>query len=371
MVNKESNVVKSVTTPHPGEVINEYLEFHGWSQRDLANRTNLTPKTISVICNGKASITASTAFALERVLQRPMHFWLNLQRQFDEAVIRLSDGVQSAEWKKWARKFPLDEMRKRKFSLPSATSEVDLILRYLGVSSPESWQTVWAKSGVAFRQTNKNQENIAAISAWVRETELVASEIKTDVFDERLFRSLIQEIKQLTRKRADKALKELQPLCAQAGVAVVFVPELPLTRISGCARWLTGKKALIGLSLRYKTDDQMWFSFFHEIGHLLLHRKFRSFVLDNDTDDLWDTNVDLEMETFEVEANRFAADTLLPAIDLAEFVRQESLSDDAIVDFADRMNISPGIVVGRLQKIGILDPSERNALKQKLFLESS
>jgi HTH-type transcriptional regulator/antitoxin HigA len=43
--------------PHPGEMVLEYLEFYGWSQRDLARRTGLTPKTISEICNGKAPIT--------------------------------------------------------------------------------------------------------------------------------------------------------------------------------------------------------------------------------------------------------------------------------------------------------------------------
>ena len=50
-----------------GETIVEYLEFNGWTQRDLARRTGLTPKTVSEICNGKAPITPSTALALEKV----------------------------------------------------------------------------------------------------------------------------------------------------------------------------------------------------------------------------------------------------------------------------------------------------------------
>ena len=33
------------------------------------------------------------------------------------------------------------------------------------------------------------------------------------------------------------------------------------------------------LSLRYKSNDQLWFSFFHEAGHLLLHGK-RLFFLE-------------------------------------------------------------------------------------------
>src|SRR5690606_27160363 len=67
-------------------------------------------------------------------------------------------------------------------------------------------------------------------------------------------------------------------LCASAGVAVVFVPELPRTRVSGATRWLTSDKALIQLSLRYKSDDHLWFTFFHEAGHILLHGKRDMFI---------------------------------------------------------------------------------------------
>src|SRR5437016_14518848 len=95
--------------PHPGETVQEYLDFREWSQRDLARRTGLAPKTISEICNGKAPITPTTALAFEKVLQRPAHFWLNLQRQFDEAEARREELKKSAEWREWAARFPLKE----------------------------------------------------------------------------------------------------------------------------------------------------------------------------------------------------------------------------------------------------------------------
>ncbi len=71
-----------VAAPHPGEVISEYLDYFGWSQRDHARRTDLAPKTIGVIFNGKASVTASTALSLKRVFRRPAHLW----QIFQEAI---------------------------------------------------------------------------------------------------------------------------------------------------------------------------------------------------------------------------------------------------------------------------------------------
>src|SRR2546429_7486922 len=109
--------------PHPGKTVVEYLDFHGWSQRDLARRTGLTPKTISEICNGKAPITPPTALAFEKVFQRPAHLWLNLQRNYDEAVARRHELEKVGQWDHWARNFPLKEMKRLKFSLPLARSD--------------------------------------------------------------------------------------------------------------------------------------------------------------------------------------------------------------------------------------------------------
>ena len=362
---QQTTLLQTTAVPHPGEVVVDYLEFHGWAQRDLSRRTGLTPKTISEICNGKAPITPQTALAFEKVLQRPARFWLNLQRQYDEAEARQQELAKSAQWVDWARKFPLKEMKKLRF-LDAAKSEVDGLLSFLGVSSPESWGTVWGTFDVTYRQTRKFTKSVEAISVWVRETELVAAQLRTVDFNEQLLRSSIDTLRQLTRKRAGEVTEPIQSICAAAGVAVVWVPELAHSGISGCARWLSDKKALIGLTLRYKTDDQMWFTFFHELGHILLHRNKRSFVLDNAANDLSDRIVDPEMQRYEAEASQFAGDTLIPPAVLAEFLRKNDFTNEGIHNFAEAIGIGPGIVVGRLQFEGLLKPHQGNALKQKL-----
>ena len=159
-----------------------------------------------------------------------------------------------------------------------------------------------------------------------------------------------------------------QAICSRAGVALVLVPELPGTRISGCARWLSDTHALIGLTIRYKTDDQLWYTFFHEIAHILLHRDQQSFVIDNAAEDVGDEVVDSGMAKYEEEANRFAAETLIPSDALAEFLKLhgKTLTNEEIHDFADSIGIGPGIVIGRLQHDGVLEHWQGNDLKQKL-----
>jgi HTH-type transcriptional regulator/antitoxin HigA len=358
--------VEPNAVPHPGETVLEYLDLNGWSQRDLARRSGLTPKTISEICNGKTVVTPPTAIAFEKVFQRPAHFWLNLQRQFDEVEARRREQVNSSKWKEWVRSFPLGEMKRLKFSLPEGRSDADALLSFFAVSSPESWNSVWKAAAVAYRQTRKLRTREESIAAWVREAELVARGLEVSEFSEQRLISSLNELRQLTRQRADAIIDPIQRICAEAGVAVVLVPGLPNTGISGCVRWLTDKKALVGLTLRYKTDDQLWFTLFHEIGHILLHRNQRSFVVDNAAEDLSDSVIDPEMQKYETEASRFASDTLIPPPALSVFIREKAFTNDSIHDFAEAVGIGPGIVVGRLQHEGLLAPHQGNALKQKL-----
>lgn len=353
--------------PHPGITVVEYLECNDWPQRELARRTGLTPKTISEICSGKAPISPATALALEKVFHRPAHLWLNLQRLYDEAEARRRVRETASGWKDWAKKFPLKHMKKFGWlELQEGQDEADALLSFFAVSSPQSWSSVWQAANVSYRQTRNFQLSMEATAAWVRAAELSAAQLDTSVFNEEKFRSAIIEVRGCTRMRADKIMEPAQRICGDAGVAVVWVPELPNTGISGCARWISNHKALIALTLRYKTDDQMWFTFFHEAGHILLHRKDRPFVLDNVVENLGDHVVDPEMQQIEEEANRFAAEILIPPESLAEFVKARDFSNDAIYDFADRVGVGPGIVVGRLQHEKILAPHQGNKLKQTL-----
>lgn len=90
--------------------------------------------------------------------------------------------------------------------------------------------------------------------------------------------------------------------------------------------------------LRYKRDDHFWFSFFHEAGHILLHRKHGRLV-----DQVGD-----ETTTIEREANDFAAQMLIPLMHEHRLANLQTEQDIRL--FAQQIGIAPGIAVGRLQR---------------------
>ena len=176
------------------------------------------------------------------------------------------------------------------------------------------------------------------------------------VYNGSRFRKATQQIRGLTREDLGEALQRAAELCNQAGVAVALVPPLPKTALSGAAWWLSPKKAVIQLSARHKSDDHLWFSFFHEAAHILLHSKKNVFV-----DEVAGNGTDIEEE-----ANRWAARTLVPPREWGRFVATSPRRKLAVQAFADQQGIAPGIVVGMLQHEGVIPWSHLNGLKVKL-----
>jgi len=67
----------------PDKVLQDYRDTLRLTQKEIAIEMGVTPKTVSLLMNGKARITVRIAKALEIAFKRPAHFWLNLQANWD------------------------------------------------------------------------------------------------------------------------------------------------------------------------------------------------------------------------------------------------------------------------------------------------
>lgn len=344
----------------PGEVLNAELELRGMTQQELAKRTGLTPKHIISIAKAKSAITPETAIKLERALGMPVQYWLNLESQYQEVLARNDEEKRLDRDLEWLQRIPVSQMVKLNWleRHKDAKSQLIEVLRFFGIASVNQWDEMWPNLNVAYRQHDTYEVSPEAVSAWLRQGELEAAKIFCETYDKKAFRNALDEIRGLTTLPPEQFVPRVRKLCAKAGVAVVFVPSLPKTSVSGATRWLNPNKALIQLSLRYKTDDQLWFTFFHEAGHILLHGKKELFLEGTNGLD----------ELKESEANEFAECELIPKKELQAFVEKRSLSKAAIAKFATEKGIAPGIVVGQLQHKGVLARSFCNDLKQTFAL---
>ena len=345
----------------PGWLLESHLEAREMSQAECARRCGRSPKLMSEIISGKAPIEPDTALQLEKVLGLHSAIWIGAEKDYRLHLAREAQAQRAAAAEEWLKSFPVAALVKRGVltARSSVAERVDRLLAFFGVASVDAWQERQGSIRVAFRQSPSFSSEDTALATWLRFGEIEADGVECADYDVRGFKEALRCVRGLTQKPIDEAWGGAMARCRETGVALVYTKLLPKASVSGAARWVTPRKALIQLSARHKTDDHLWFSFFHEAAHLLLHTKKDVFV-----DGFQGEAVTEETKRIEAEANEWAANWLVPAARWKRFVEAKPGSAEAVREFAEEQGIGPGIVVGRLQRERVLDWSHLNRLKK-------
>jgi len=261
---------------HPGSTLEEKLQEMGMSIKEFALRTGKPEKTIIAVLKGTSAITQEMAIKFENVTQIPANFWMRNQQRYDEFKTRKKLKAVITNALPWAKEFPYAEIAKLNWvpTTRNAEEKTANLLSYFGVASHSAWEKLYIESvlKVAAYTSLKHTHQPHAISAWLRQGELQARQIEAPVFDLKKLKNNIPVMRQLMIMKPADFFVQLQNVCLQAGVILLFTPKLPKVPLSGSTRWLNNTP-LIQLTTPYKKNDNFWFTFFHELGHIILHGK--------------------------------------------------------------------------------------------------
>jgi HTH-type transcriptional regulator / antitoxin HigA len=356
---------RSLLSP-PGDTIQETIDTLGMTQVELAMRMGRPKEKVNDLIKGKAPLSIDTAIMLERVLGIPVNFWIKRESAYQETLARIEEKEALEKQIEWLDLFPLKAMHQRGIITSSQKSieVVREVLLFFGFASPVEWHNYYMNTSTetSFRISLKNISNPGSIAVWLRSGEKAFYAQSFPTYNEKAFRSAMSDFRTIAKDQPVDFLDKTKTLAAQHGVAVIFTPSLPNAKISGAARWMC-KTPLIQLSDLYKTNDQFWFSFFHEACHILEHGKKEVFLekLDGATYN----------EVKEREADEFAAKLLIPPMEYAAFTAGTTFySENMIRDFAVKIGIHSGIIIGRLQHDNKLKPAFHNNLKVKIDFEA-
>jgi HTH-type transcriptional regulator / antitoxin HigA len=338
---------------HPGAILKEHLEARGLSQADFARLAGLTPKLVSTIIKGTNPVTAETAIRLERVLGLKAYVWTSIQAKWDLSQARgAATFVSNPE--EWVSQFPVKELRDRGYvpNAKDAGAQIEALLRLFGIGSPPAYAAKVSALAVHHRQSRAHESSPHHVFAWLMLGEWRARAMNVPPFDGAKFDKAIREIRMLTTEPAAVFEPVMKERCRSAGVALVLEPPISKTCLFGSARWFDGDRAIIQMSLRMKTNDHFWWTFFHEAAHITLHRG-KNFADDKNG----------EGDGVEEEADRWAEDILVGRERFAQFKASRPRSEARVREFAAAVKLHPGIVVGMLQHAGIVPFSNLNKLK--------
>lgn len=322
-----------------GDYIAEWMDDEGINAAELSRRLGVTRKHVSELLSGKAPLSHNMALALERVTGVPARLWNLYEAGYRDSLARMQANDVLAEQFEQVQEFPLAYLRKFGFITSPARDKsgtVRELLGIFGVASVDALWATWEQGSVAYRRSATARADAPKLATWLALAERHHDGLRgVPDFDRSSLEKSIPDLRRLTTEEPLPAIARAREVLLKSGVILCLLPPVPGLGIYGATRWLNGTP-VIQLSLLQKSDDQWWFTLFHEIGHVLLHRESDLYLLGDDTD-------------VEHEADVFAAETLVPANFRELLPRTRNLS--AVEQLAHQLGIAPSIVLGQAQRM--------------------
>ena len=328
---------------HPGRILREKLQERGWTQDQLSTITGYGKQAISLIVNEKNGVTAEMAKALAAAFGNTPEEWLkwDSQHRLSNAENDVSNIERRARLHSLA---PLREMQKRGWI--SSTDDLERLeadlKKFFDVESLDGDITF----SVATHRTVTFPYLNPAEKVWCFRARKMARVLPAPPFRPDALNEAEKELRKLAAY--PKEARHLTEILAAYGIRFVVVEPIPGVKIDGAAFW-DANSPVIALSIRFDRVDAFWFTLMHEFMHIK-HGDAAS--VDSD---LIDGTVGIAVLLVEDEAEKQASNAathaLIPIKELQSFISRVGplYSKERIIQFAHKIKIHPGIIVGQLQ----------------------
>ena len=330
----------------PGDFLAEELAARHWTQSDFAHILDRPAQFVSEIVSGKKEITRESAAQLAAALGTTAEYWLNLQNSYllwqqeQDAKTRAElDEVRArALLSSWA---PVSVLRKRGLLRAGSLEEQERELRELFEVSTLEVEPYFL---AAARRTNGDEPLSPTQLAWLACARRKARGLAAGAYDVKALNNLASGLSRLLRD--PEAFDNLPTLFAEVGVRLVYLEAFPGSKMNGAAFMLDNDSGqpVIALSGRGKRLDFVLFTLLHEVAHLVLGDIDADNVLIDE-----DSKHTLGDETAtDGLAAKWAVPTDLPA-------PPRPIRQNWVTLQAERAEVHPIVIVGRLQKTGLLE----------------
>ncbi len=322
-------------------------------------------KHINTLISGERNITASYAKRLAYIFRvseidtddpkENARYWQSLQNNFDIFQLQKKERNNISQEETGVLDHFVEVVPHMNLInlLPKDLDDIDKILaiRKLFKISDLSLIPKIPCKGAAFRAQLATNVKIDkyVLFAWQNICELTTrTESVKAGLDIELLKSKLNDIKSLMFDKLSEGCRKLQEILAVCGIAFNVVKHFRGAPVQGFIKQTENGKLILCLTIRGGRADTFWFTLFHEIAHIL-NKDYESKLVDFDSSD----------NEIELKADKWARDFLLsPELyrEITSLNRKPTWGD--IVTLADKAGVKPYIVLGRLQKDGILEWSD-------------
>lgn len=347
-----ANELTPAYTFHPGDDLKDELEARGITQTDFAKEIGLKKSQLNEIIKGKRDINADIALLFEKALGISADYWMTAQKNYELNAARIKarqkERLEAIElWEMIKDKVASKFFKKEGVISGDPVEDLPILKTIYSIEAFDELAKINAQPAFArFRKSESLKVDKQNLIAWVKLVQFLAAKERVGPFNYNNKEKLIHELKLLFRENYN--LKErVKETLANNGIKLVYQRKGEKTPVDGVSFWSHGNPA-IGMTLRHNRLDNFAFTLFHELGHIYLH------LPNNNEAEFIDLDVRAEDKEFtkqveEIEANKFAQDFLIDKGSWASFFDGfYDYADEDILNFAEKANIHPAIVKGRI-----------------------
>ncbi|MDE5640115.1 MAG: HigA family addiction module antidote protein [Odoribacter sp.] len=351
----EKDIRNSVTAIHPGEILKDMLLGHNMSQKELAATIGKSTPVVNDILSKKRDINVEIAILLEAVFEdTPAAFWLDCQSKFDIELTRQLDRVKELEqgikdWKSLEDLINFRVIKKRAGIGDSVLKDLGYLCdlyKATAVSHLRENLSITYNSAY-FKKSEVSQTDIRNLNTWILLTRIANEGQKLSA------RFNIDNVKQLINRLNDiffinvRTLDGVKSVLNEFGIKFFVEKKLDKVPVDGYSFWLDENPTIV-VTTRYSWLDNLAFTIFHELGHIVSHLyndKSQDFL------DIIEPGSQRKEETEKI-ADDFATTCLRRGCDMLSFfkkIRNPFSAGPLLCRIANTYSINEGIVVGQYQ----------------------
>ena len=346
---------------HPGVYVKDAIDELGLSQSEFALRTGLSIKNVSTLINGESNITFDVAVKLAGFFRNSVEGWINLQTKYSlylNESKRIKEYEEDWEITKIINKDFCSNLLNINIDSKHKENTVDKLRESLNVvtltnlKSPDMY--AFCRTSVL---KDVDEKTVILRNAWISIAEKEARKMVCTEYNKERISDNMLYLRSLTLRGPEVIGTELKDFLSTCGIKLVILPFLSGSNISGVTKWISNENcAMVAVNDYGKDADKIWFSIFHEVGHAIKNHK-RHLTISFNKDNIQDED--------ELEANEFAKTLLIDKDEYRKFVEKGDYSPSSIQSFSKKQSVADFIVVGRLQKDGLVRWNQLQSLKPK------
>lgn len=351
-------IYKNLIAFHPGSYVEEILEDLNITQKEFAQRLNMTEKSLSKLINGEDNLSKESSYKLSKLTGISINTWMNLQNEYDKKILEINDQRLEDEKKVCHQidfKYFKDHgfVKNERFSLEERIRKLRSILNvadltYLSKLNMEA----------SYRNTREfNEKSIINSNVMLEIASNIARNKCNTKLNKENLRNFLPEIRKMTNQDPIQFFPKLKDGLFECGIVLVALPNLKNATINGATKRFKNGSIMLLISDRNKSSDIFWFSIMHEISHIL------------DSDFYSDYTDEYSYIEKELKADEFARDFFIGINDYENFINSKVFSRNEIVKFSNNMGIHPSILLGRLQKDKIVPYNRFYDLKNQYLVK--